>query len=364
MENKNAGTRIVVVGAAWYGDWAKNFYLACRRLGFDSEIVYNNSAPAPLGGNSDAVTSLFEKSKVWVRKIGPGVFRFLKNARKRLSEYEILSRVGRADSGKEKVIVIFTWNPGTPWVLKKLKKRKDVRLVLWLGEPPIRDPSWELTYGFFDLLYIVDEGLWMDELPPKERERAVLLPLSSDETLFYPLAEKSDQYTADISFVGQYAESRGATLERLKDHDIKIYGFGWNRGFDKFPYLKKAYYGPLPTPALNLVYNSTKVIIGTLGAPTDPHTTATQRTFDISLAGGFQVSQDIALTNKIFHQTIRTYKTDEEMVKIVEYYLAHESERKRLAAESHEIALHHSYTERAKQILRDCGVMDGEGPER
>ncbi len=129
-------TRIVVVGAAWYGDWAKNFYKACARLGFPTEIVYNNSAPAPLGGNNDAVTSLFEKTKRFLKGLSPSLFRFLKVWRRRLSEYEIISRVGSVDPARERVIVIFTWTPGTSWVLKKLKRKQGVTLVLWLGEPP------------------------------------------------------------------------------------------------------------------------------------------------------------------------------------------------------------------------------------
>ena len=42
-------TRIIVVGAAWYGDWAKLLYNSFLRLGYSTEIVYNNSAPAPFG---------------------------------------------------------------------------------------------------------------------------------------------------------------------------------------------------------------------------------------------------------------------------------------------------------------------------
>ncbi len=351
------GTRIIVVGAAWYGDWAKGLYQAFLRLGFHAAIVYNNSAPAVLGGNSDKVTSLFETSKRLIKRVlGGAFFRFLKKIRQRMSEYEILFRVGSMDRAKEGVVVIFTWNPGSPWILQKLRAKKGVTLVLWLGEPPVRDRSWELAYRYFDHLYVVDGGIWMDELPPQEKVRAKLLPLSSDETIFHPLTEKNEKYRADISFVGQYVASRAETLSRLSDYDLKIYGFGWERGFERFPYLRKHYWGPLPTAALNDVYNNTKVIVGTLGAPTDPHTTATMRTFDISLAGGFQVSQDVPLTKKLFKDSVPTYRTDGEFVGLIKYYLVHEDERKKLAAVSCRIAQDHSYTARARQILRDCGV--------
>ncbi len=347
--------RVIVVGAAWYGDWAKNFYEACLRLGLDASIVYNNSAPAPLGGGSDAVTSLFEKAKRFAKSaFGPKLFRSLKLARRRLAEYEIVARVKKVPA-TEPAIVVFVWTPGSVWILKKLKRRTNVKLVLWLGEPPIREPWWETTYGYFDHLYIVDEGIWMEELPPHEQKRVKLLPLSSDDAIFRPLAKKTGQYAADISFVGQYLASRAAALQPFAGDDLKIYGFGWEKGFEQFPYLKQCYRGPLPTAALNDVYNETKVVIGTLGAPKDPHTTATMRTFDISLAGGFQVPEPVALTTKIFGRSIPIYHSEDEFVRIVKHYLAHDDERTELAKEANVVAQNHSYTSRAKEVLRACG---------
>src|SRR5882724_1279117 len=181
-----APSKIIVVGAAWYNDWARLYAHAFRRMGFATDIVFNNSMPAPLGGEQESVTALFERAKARVRKASPRFFATLKHWRVRLSERELLGRV-RACRNLESVLVIFVWTPGSEATLQKLREIKNVRLVLWLGEPSIRDAHWAGTFKYFDHLFIVDDGLWMDTLPSAFQGKFKLLPLSSDETTFKPV---------------------------------------------------------------------------------------------------------------------------------------------------------------------------------
>lgn len=356
-------SKVIIVGAAWYGDWAKGFYGACKRLGLNAEMVYNNSLPAPLGGNTNKATSLFERGKRIVTKISPALFRFLKKWRRRLAEREILMRVGTVKPG-EKVLVIFTWTPGSESILKKLRKKEGVILVLWQGEPVIRDSSWEPLFDYFHHTFIVDDGIWLSELQEKNRKRTGLLPLSSDESIFHILTESiPEKYRCELSFIGKFIPKRAETLSVFKDRDIKIYGYDWEKGYEQFPWLKGKYMGPISTEEANLVYNGSQIVMGTLGGPKDhlvkkdPYTTTTMRTFDIALAGAFQVCEQVALTSRLFSDSIKMYSTPEELEKLVEYYLAHSDERKALAKKANEIAQNHSYTARAKEILRVAGFQ-------
>jgi hypothetical protein len=357
MESSPKRRKIIVVGAAWYGDWAKNFYNSIVRLGFDTQIVYNNSLPASVGGSKDRVTSIFEKSKAVVRRINPELFSFLKKYRQVLAEREILLRLTNFDPEKEEMLVIFTWTPGSSSILKKLKARRGVKMVLWLGEPTIRDKSWEPKFDYFDEVFIVDDGLWMDILSVKNKKRARMIPLASDEAIFYPLWEVSEKYRAEIVFVGKYIATRPVSLAGLKHRDLKIYGYGWEEGFETFPWLKEKYQGGIATEELNNVYNGAKIALGTLGVPTDPFTTATQRTFDIALLGTFQLAEEVYLSKKLFGETICFFHNDNELKERAEYYLDNEEERKALADKAREIALKYSYTEAAKTILRACKYL-------
>ena len=301
------------------------------------------------------MTSLFEKSKSFVRKISPRFFVLLKGFRQYFSEREILLRLSKFDLKNDKIIIIFTWTPGSFRIMKKLRAKKELKLVLWLGEPPIRDITWEPKLEYFDTVFAVDEGFYLKDLTEANRARFQLLPLASDDTIFYPLHEVPEKYKADIAFVGKYLPSRARSLERFKNHNIKIYGYGWDAGFIDFPWLKNVCKGGVPIAELNFIYNGAKVAIGTLGMPKDPYTTSTQRTFDIGLTGTFQVCEEVRLTRKLFGDAVGIFDNDDELQKQVEYALSHEEERKARGAMSRQIALQWTYNEDAKKILRACG---------
>ncbi len=348
---------VVVVGAAWYGEWAKSVYLAYERLGFRIAIVYNNSLPALLGGSRDATTHVFESAKRMVKKLLPWAFSSLKGIRQHASEKEIIAQV-KARSADEPCVVVFVWTPGSERVLKKLKCEKNIKLVLWLGEPTVRDATWEPLFDYFDEVFIVDQGLWVDNLQPKNKARAKLLTLAGDDIIFHRLeasesaiAVMDKKLSSEVSFIGKYLSSRAEWLSALKDRDLKIYGYGWEEGFAQFPWLKEKYIGPVTSEEANIIYNNTQVAIGTLGSPKDPYTTATQRTFEIALAGAFQICEYVRLTEELFSGSIKIYRSQEEFVGLVNYYLSHPEERKSLADQAHQIALHHTYTVSAEKIL-------------
>jgi spore maturation protein CgeB len=350
--------RIVVVGPAWYGDWAKNFYHACLRLGLSASIVYSNFIPASIGGSSNQGTHIFETIKRTLQRISPQAFRGLKRVRQWFSDREMLLHVGTVDPSRETVIVVFTWTPGSDWVLRRLEKISGVILVLWLGEPPVRDQRWETTFDRFKAVFIVDEGIWIGSLQEeRNRKRVQLLPLASDDAIFHPLPEVPERYRADVVFVGKYFPSRARSLTGVKDHDLKIYGHGWEAGFNDFPWLASAYRGSISSEELNLVYNGARVAIGTLGTPREPFTTTTMRTFDIALTGTFQVCEEVALTKKLFGDSVGYFTNDEELRLSVEWYLSHEDERRKRGARSRAIAARYTYTEAAKKILATCGIV-------
>ena len=350
---KSPFSKVIVVGAAWYGDWARLFTNALKRLGENADIVYNNSLPAPLGGNAHTVTSVFEKGKRWLKKFSPKLFAVLKARRQRLAEREILVRLKGLKPG-ERALVIYTWTPGSDWILKQLKARPEITLVLWLGEPTARDATWEPKFDYFHEVFIIDDGAWVDILSEKNRQRVKLLPLEADETIFYPLPSVPEKYKADTVFIGQYYYYKAKSLENLKDYNLKIYGYGWEKGFEQLPWLKEKWGGPLPTEELNLVYNGAKLAIGTIGTPKDKFTTATMRTFDIGLTGTFQISEESYLAKKLFGDSIGFFSNDEDLKSTVEYYLTHEQEREEKAARAQKIAAGYTYTEAAKKILAVC----------
>lgn len=349
--------KMTVVGSAWYGDWAKNFYLACRRLGIVTDIVYVNAFPAAMGGNSDSFVSFFEKAKLAVQKNIPFLFSFLKKIRRFLSDVELCSKIVL---GKKyaKHICVYVWVPGSEWVLKFLKKR-NIRLVLWLGESTARDASWESLFDYFDSVFMVCNGAWFDSIKEKRhRERVQLLPLASDETIFSPIPEC--RKTIDVVFVGKYLPSRADVLGELKMFDIAIYGYGWEQGFEKYPWLKDAYRGIVSASDINTIYNEAKIAIGTLWLSRELYTGPTQRIFDVALSGTFQIAEDIPLSRQLFGDSVAYFNDVDELKDKIEYYLQRDAERERMAQRARMEGLKYTYTEAAKKILASCGVMLGQ----
>ncbi len=346
MIRKNV--RIVVVGAAWYGDWAKLFYQACLRRGLAATIVYNNSVPATWGGNKDSVVNVLERAKMTLRRVTPRLFRYLKTARQFVTELEVLFRAWL--SWRKDSLVVFIWTPGSHLVLKLLRALTKAKLILWLGEPVVRDDTWEEKFDYFDRVFMVGDGLWREVLWEKNKKRVELLPLASDHNIFFP-AEVAEEYKSDIVFIGKYLPSRAKSLEAFREYNLKIYGYGWEMGFLEFPWLKDKWGGSLPIDKSNLVYNGAKIAIGTLGMPKDSFTTTTQRTFDIALSGVFQVSERVPLTYELFGESIGFYKDDEDLKRKVEYYLERPEERMSCAKRARAIALNYTYDKSVDKII-------------
>ncbi len=349
----NPNLHITVIGAAWYGDWAKNFYLACCRLGVVADIVYVNALPAVIGGNRDSLVSFFEKAKAVVQKNIPFLFPLFKKTRMFFSDVELCAKVLLGKSSASHICV-YIWVPGSAWVLRFLKKR-NIKLVLWLGESTVRNPAWEPLFDYFDAVFMVCNGIWFDSMVgQRNRERVRLLPLASDETIFFPMPDWPK--TTDVVFAGKYIPARAEVLGLLQNFKIKIYGYGWEDGFEKYPWLKRVYCGVAPTPAFNQIYNGAKIAIGTLWLSKEPYTGPTQRIFDIALSGTFQVVEYIPLSRQLFGDAVEYFNTGEELKNKIEYYLQHDMERQARARRAHAAALQYTYTEAAKKIIAACGV--------
>jgi hypothetical protein len=323
MENKNSKELYtVVVGADWYGEWAKNFDKALRDLGVPGEIIYTNSLPPSWGGGTATVTHMVEKYKRIIRNFSPKIFNFLKGMRRKSAENKIRKIIDGLDGEKIRPVFIFVWIPPSEELLKYLKKR-GAMLILWLGDPSIRDKTWEPKFDYFDHLFIVTQP-WIKFLTPKNQARIIFLPHAASDALYHPIGgDVPPKYKSDVTFVGQYVPFYPKVLSTLLGHDLKIYGHGWAAGFEEFPWLKERYFGPLFSEEVNLVYNNTKIVIGTLspqfyGATPDAVPTATQRVLDVSMAGGFQITEYLPHNAVLFGDAIKMFKSTEELKKLVD----------------------------------------------
>jgi len=358
MSNK---PQIVVVGADYHGEWAKDFYLAAKERGLESELVYTNTLLGGMGSSRMKAKVRQEVVKEFFRKYALPLFNLIKRARRSMSEYEVVRKIELFQKPGEKLLIVFIWTPPSVSLLERLKRDKNTTLVLWQGEPPVRNPEWNKAFPYFDHIFCVDEE-WSPLFEDAVRGKMSFLPLSSNEKKFFPLSKeaKDDRFNSDIVFVGYYLPERAQMLAALKDRDLKIYGYWWENGLAEHPWIKDIYGGPVSNEDANKIFNGAKIAIGTLpGVASYSQTIITQRVFDISLAGNFQLSQYSPTIPKLFGDSIVMFRDRDELKRLVDFYLDHPAERKKLAAEAHAIALKsQSYKSRLRTILGTVGLDD------
>lgn len=353
-------TQVIVVGADYHGEWAKDVTLAFRAVGMGAELVYTNTLFGGLNSASSVKGRAFlETIKEFFRQHARFFFDFIKGVRRQMAERSLLKKIASFHKPGEKLLVLFIWTPPGETILKYLKKRGGITLMMWEGEIPLGHPGWIPSFPYFDHIFSVDEE-WIPLFEKEVQGRTTYLPLSSSPTKYFPLKNegKDGRFASDIAFVGYYRPERAETLSVLKDRDIKIYGYWWETGMEAFPWLKEKYGGPLSNEDANQAFNEGKIQIGRLHSPVPYGNTITQRVFDIALAGNFQLSGYSAAIEKIFGKSVVMFHNGEELKKLVDYYLAHPEERQRLAGEAHAIALKdHAYASRIKTIIETLQKM-------
>lgn len=170
------------------------------------------------------------------------------------------------------------------------------------------------------------------------------------------------KYLHDVSFIGQFHPYRAWIVSSLKKAGIKAeaFGLGWPNG-------------TLSSQKMNHLFRHTKVNLN-IGNSTSwsPSYLASHwkalplaikskknrsqikaRNFEIPYFGGFQLSDDVPGLDDWFNlgKEIVTYKSPDEAVDKVRYYLKHDDEREKIREAGSKRAQADGYSERWKDIL-------------
>jgi glycosyltransferase involved in cell wall biosynthesis len=158
-------------------------------------------------------------------------------------------------------------------------------------------------------------------------------------------------YASDVSFVGQWSPKKENVLaglrERLPGVDLKIWGTGWGdaRPSVRSCWQERGAYGD----ELAAIYSLSRINLGLLseagtGSPTGDATTA--RTWQIPGAGGFLMHEDTPEARQSFEVggEVALFVDAADLARQVEWFLANESVRDRVARAGHARAAAEPYT--------------------
>jgi spore maturation protein CgeB len=263
--------------------------------------------------------------------------------------------------------VVLAQAPLSPRAVETLR-HEGVTTVYWFVENARLTRYWEWLAPLYDYFFTIQRGAFHDDLERVgcARDRVHWLPLACNPARHRPARlSKTDkrELTCDISFAGYGYYNRREAFAALLDLDFGIWGPGWEASrvsslvrddsvFDEKTFLKIA-----AASKINLNLHSATHIAGV-----DPDGDyLNPRVFELAASGAFQLTDrrsDLPST-LVEGSEIATFSHIGELRERVEYYLAHDEERARIAAAARKrVRSEHTYQRRMEAMLEV--VMDEE----
>jgi spore maturation protein CgeB len=195
----------------------------------------------------------------------------------------------------------------------------------------------------------------------RDRVKASYLPFALDDQVFKPLAARGAECPEcgqphSVVFVGQHSDKRGAHVSAIKKHSVALWGARWSRESRAFANRHQIHSGSAFGSRCAQVYGGASIslnIVDDLNMPGH-----NMRTFEIPGSGGVMVAAYTKEQDDLFPEGMAAayYREPGEIDAIISSLLDEPSTLDRMRTEAMRLAKAHTYVERSKAILRDCGI--------
>jgi spore maturation protein CgeB len=178
--------------------------------------------------------------------------------------------------------------------------------------------------------------------------RIAHLQQAADPGIFYPLP--SARPGMDVAFVGTHSARRASVVAALQGFETHVYGSAaWRTApIDPARVHPGAFGG-----RTNEVYNGARINLN-VHTWFGQGTAMNLRLFEVPASGGFLLTDWVAEIDGAYREGehLVCWRTTDELLAKVAYYLAHEDERRAIAARGHAHFLrHHTYLPRAAELV-------------
>ena len=141
----------------------------------------------------------------------------------------------------------------------------------------------------------------------------------------------------DVTFIGRPKADRAELTESLLNEGIDVTLFGWD--WDSYPNLQKIYKGPLSAIDYNKVINQSKINIVFSKAGYEEESGLYNwkgKAFEVPQTASFQLVEYYPTILNFFNEDeVGVFKTKEEFIEKVKYYLKNEKEREKMAQKAY-----------------------------
>ncbi len=256
-------------------------------------------------------------------------------------------------------------SPVAPPLLRALKS--EVPLVAyWFVEDFQVLTYWQDLAPEVDVFFTLQEEPFFSELKRRGVRNYALLPLAADLEAYHPLdltPEEKRRFGAALSFVGAGYFNRRQFFRGLTDFDFKIWGSEWELQSVLGPCIQNQAARVSEEDSVK-IFNATRVNLNLHSSPFHAGINPqgdylNPRVFDLAACGAFQLVDWRSQLPDFFaaDQELATFTSLAEAREKISYFLAHDDERRGMAAASRERVLReHTYARRlaaALEIIED-----------
>lgn len=229
-----------------------------------------------------------------------------------------------------------------------------IKTVNWFFEniDPPNYKGWFLkTHQYYDYFFNYDPMI--AEKFKLSSGNLKYLPVAADPD-FYKVQgldqKEIDFFSCDVCFVGALYPEREKLLSAVKKLGVDLKIFGWKSWF--YSSLAENYHGPLSVSGVAKAYSLAKISLNNNLQPQNGGVNL--KTFEIPASRGFQISDDQPDLKNLFEpgKEIETYKTEDELLDKIKFYLSNEIKRRQIALAGYQRVLRdHTLNQKIKTIL-------------
>ena len=228
--------------------------------------------------------------------------------------------------------------------------------ILWLAWSNLKINGKERTMPLDDYVeLVIDAANQYDTLVVSSKKLYTILKEKMKKPVYFAAQfTNTDKFYYDydpkvaskILFVGNYHFDRmAAKVAFMNNYPIHIYGDMWPKGVAIKEYIDnrilRKYYS-----SADIVLNDTKQNMKDFGF-------VSNRIFDVTACKAFVISDYMPEIEEIYGDSIPMYKNEEELLNLLDYYLAHPEERKKKALQAYNITTNKFTQIQASKVWKD-----------
>jgi spore maturation protein CgeB len=260
-----------------------------------------------------------------------------------------------------------------PQTIEYITKKTKTVTYHWFCDDHYRFESFSRLYApFFDYVSTTDADS-LHKYKSIGCKNVILTQWACNTQQYKKLNKCTKKY--GVTFVGQPHSNRRAIINYLRKNKIKVqtFGFGWaaTNPVAKFGYslslksswlawagvfyMNKAKLTRVTQPQMIKIFNQTKINLNLCNAYNETFSQIKGRVFEIPGCGGLLMTDNVNHLQKYYtpNKEIIVYDDLDDLVKKINYYLAHPVERERIALAGYQRTIReHTYFHRFRQMWK------------